>query len=208
VVRENKRLSPTETGLLVNTLLVDHFPEIVDLNFTATMEKDLDGVAAGEREWVDVIRGFYQTFEPKLERAKAEMPATKAELEKVGRACPECGHDLVIRWGRYGKFISCSNFPTCRYTEPWLEKIGVKCPDCGGEVVERKTRKGRVFYGCANYPTCQFTSWKRPIATPCPKCGGTLVITNKREVQCLKCQETFLQEQVSELQPESNEAAG
>ena len=124
------------------------------------------------------------------------MPATKAELEKIGRACPQCGHDLVIRWGRYGKFISCSNFPACRYTEAWLEKIGVKCPDCGGEVVERKTRKGRVFYGCANYPTCQFTSWKRPIATPCPKCGGTLVIANKREVQCLKCQETFLQEAI------------
>ncbi|HEX9017900.1 MAG TPA: type I DNA topoisomerase [Anaerolineaceae bacterium] len=204
VIREGKRLSPTETGMLVIDLLVDHFPEIVDMNFTAHMEEDLDEVAAGDRKWVDVIRGFYDTFEPQVERAKEEMPATKAELEKVGRACPQCGHDLVIRWGRYGKFISCSNFPTCRYTEPWLEKIGVKCPEDGGEVVERKTRKGRVFYGCANYPTCQFTSWKRPIATPCPKCGGTLVIANKREVQCLKCQETFLQEQVVEQQPESS----
>jgi DNA topoisomerase I len=205
VIREGKRLSPTETGMLVNDLLVQHFPEIVDMNFTANMEKDLDEVASGDREWVDVIRGFYAEFAPQIEKAKAEMPTTKAELEKVGRACPQCGHDLVIRWGRYGKFISCSNFPACRYTEAWLEKIGVKCPEDGGEVVERKTRKGRVFYGCANYPNCQFTSWKRPIATPCPKCGGTLVIANKREVQCLKCQETFLQEQVSEpvSQPES-----
>lgn len=200
VVRENKRLSPTETGILVNDLLVDHFSEIVDLNFTARMEDDLDEVAEGERDWVDVVRGFYASFAPKVERAKEEMPATKAELEKVGRPCPECGHDLVIRWGRYGKFISCSNFPACRYTEPWLEKIGVKCPECGGEVVERKTRKGRTFYGCANYPTCQFTSWKRPAVTPCPTCGGTLVFTNKREVQCLKCQETFLQEQVLQEQ--------
>jgi DNA topoisomerase I len=200
VTRENKRLTPTETGVLVNDLLVDHFPEIVDLNFTARMEDDLDEVAEGDRQWVDVVRGFYTTFAPQVERAKEEMPATKAELEKVGRPCPDCGNDLVIRWGRYGKFISCSSFPTCRYTEPWLEKIGVRCPDCGGEVVERKTRKGRVFYGCANYPTCQFTSWKRPASTPCPSCGGTLVYTNKREVQCLKCQETFLQEQVLQEQ--------
>jgi DNA topoisomerase-1 len=198
VTRESKRLIPTETGTLVNDLLVYHFPEIVDLSFTATMEKDLDEVAAGDRAWVDVIRGFYTTFAPKVERAKEEMPATKAELEKVGRACPQCEHDLVIRWGRFGKFISCSNFPACRYTEPWLEKIGVKCPDCGSEVVERKTRKGRVFYGCSAYPDCQFTSWKRPISAPCPKCGGTLVVANKREVQCLRCQETFLQEQVAE----------
>lgn len=196
VTRENKRLSPTETGVLVNDLLVEHFSEIVDLNFTARMEDDLDDVAEGEREWVDVVRGFYLTFAPKVERAKEEMPATKADLEKVGRPCPDCGHDLVIRWGRYGKFISCSNFPACRYTEPWLEKIGVRCPEDGGEVVERKTRKGRVFYGCANYPNCQFTSWKRPVATPCPTCGGTLVIANKREVQCLKCQETFFQDDV------------
>jgi DNA topoisomerase-1 len=205
VTRDAKRLTPTETGMLVNDLLVDHFPEIVDMNFTANMEKDLDEVASGDRGWVDVIRGFYSAFAPQLEKAKAEMPATKAELEKIGRSCPQCGHDLVIRWGRYGKFISCSNFPACRYTEAWLEKIGVKCPECGGEIVERKTRKGRVFYGCANYPTCQFTSWKRPIANPCPKCGGTLVIANKREVQCLKCQESFLQEQFTETvsQPES-----
>ena len=206
VMREGKRLLPTETGALVIDLLVEHFPEIVDTNFTAHMEEDLDKIASGDEKWVNVIRDFYGTFEPQVERAREEMPTTKAELEKVGRACPQCGHDLVIRWGRYGKFISCSNFPTCRYTEPWLEKIGVKCPECGGELVERKTRKGRVFYGCANYPTCQFTSWKRPIATPCPNCGGTLVIANKREVQCLKCQETFLQEQVSEPQPESSQS--
>ncbi len=199
VLREGKRLEPTETGILVNNLLVDHFPEIVDLNFTATMEKDLDEVASGDRAWVDVIRGFYTGFAPKIERAKEEMPATKAELEKIGRQCPRCDHDLVIRWGRFGKFISCSNFPACRYTEPWLEKIGVKCPDCGSEIVERKTRKGRVFYGCSRYPDCQFTSWKRPIAQPCPKCGGTLVVLNKREVQCLKCSETFLQEQIGEI---------
>jgi DNA topoisomerase-1 len=126
------------------------------------------------------------------------MPEVKAELEKIGRACPKCGGDLVYRWGRYGKFISCSNFPTCRHTEPFLQKIGVICPKDGGEVVERKTRKNRVFYGCANYPTCDFTSWKRPISNPCPKCGGLLVVANKREVQCTACEETFLLDRFQE----------
>jgi DNA topoisomerase-1 len=203
VIREARRLMPTETGILVNDLVVEHFPDIVDLYFTAHMEEDLDEVAAGDRGWVEIVREFYGSFQPELVKAQAEMPTQKAELEKVGRLCPECGHDLVIRWGRYGKFISCSNFPACRHTEAWLQKIGVKCPVDGGEIVERKTRKQRVFYGCANYPNCQFTSWKRPITTPCPKCGGLLVIANKREVQCTNCEETFLQDQVVETATET-----
>ena len=198
VVRESKRMIPTETGLLVNDLLVSHFPEVVDMNFTARMESDLDGVASGDSGWVAIIRRFYETFSPQVEKARAEMPETKAELEKVGRVCPTCGSDLVIRWGRFGKFISCSSFPTCRYTEAWLEKIGVGCPKDDGEIVERKTRKGRVFYGCNHYPTCDFTSWKRPVAKPCPNCGGLMVIANKREVQCIQCEETILIEQVLE----------
>jgi len=192
VVREAKRLTPTETGILVNDLLMQHFSEVIDYGFTANMENDLDQIAAGDKKWVDVIRQFYTPFSKQLEKAQAEMPETKAELEKVGRACPECGHELVIRWGRYGIFISCSNFPECRHTEAWLEKIGVVCPDCGGDIVERKTRKGRVFYGCSNYPNCQFTSWKRPVPNPCPSCKGILVVANKRELQCLSCEETFL----------------
>ena len=203
VIREGKRLSPTETGMLVNDLLVDHFPEIVDLSFTSLMEQDLDSVAEGEREWTGIIDKFYSTFAPAVKLAQEAMPETKAELEKVGRNCPKCGHDLVIRWGRYGKFISCSNFPECRHTEPWLEKIGVTCPEDGGDVVQRKTRKGRIFYGCSNYPTCNFTSWKRPVAKPCPSCGGLLVISNKRELQCIQCNETFLFEQVEESASET-----
>jgi DNA topoisomerase-1 len=191
VLREAKRLSPTDIGFLVNDLLVKHFPDVVDYGFTAHMESDLDQIASAERQWVDIIREFYAPFSITLKKAQEEMPITKAELEKIGRACPECGHDLVIRWGRYGKFISCSNFPACRHTEAWLEKIGVTCPKDGGDIVQRKTRKNRVFFGCANYPTCDFTSWKRPIAKPCPKCGGLLVVANKHEVQCTVCQETF-----------------
>jgi len=203
VVRENKRLFPTDTGFLVNDLLVQHFSEVVDPGFTAAMEANFDQVAEGKREWPLVITDFYRSFEPQLRKAQAEIPVTKAELEKVDRACPDCGHDLVIRWGRYGKFISCSNFPTCRYTEAWLEKIGVACPKDGGDLVQRKTRKGRVFFGCANYPGCDFTSWKRPVAAPCPKCGGLLVVANKREFQCTQCQESFLMEQIEETSTET-----
>jgi DNA topoisomerase-1 len=203
VIRESKRLSPTDIGILVNDLLVKHFPEVVDTGFTALMESEFDKVAAGERQWEETIREFYTPFSVTLKKAQAEMPTTKAELEKIGRACPDCGKDLVIRWGRYGKFISCSGFPACRHTEAWLEKIGVKCPLDGGEIVQRKTRKKRIFYGCANYPSCEFTSWKLPLPTACPKCSGLLVVANKREAQCTSCMETFLLEELNqESKPE------
>ncbi|MBT3314530.1 MAG: type I DNA topoisomerase [Anaerolineae bacterium] len=192
VERIDKRLEPTETGEIVNDLLVKHFPDIVDFGFTARMEGRLDKVAEGEEEWVNVIRDFYGPFAKELEAAKKAIPTTKREPEKIGRACPQCGHDLVIRFGRFGKFISCSDFPKCRYTEPWLEKIGVTCPDDGGNLILRKTRKKRIFYGCANYPNCEFTSWKRPISEPCPSCKGLLVISKKDEAQCIKCEESFL----------------
>ena len=191
VERVDKRLLPTETGILVNDLLVQYFPDIVNLQFTARMESDLDKVARGEGEWVEILREFYEPFSKEVERARKEIPPTKKEPEPIGRKCPKCGGELVIRYGRYGKFISCSNFPKCRYTEPWLEKIGVTCPQCGGDIVLRKTRKGRIFYGCANYPECDFTSWKRPLPTPCPKCGGLLVVADKRDAQCLSCESRF-----------------
>jgi DNA topoisomerase-1 len=192
VLREAKRLSPTETGILVNDLIVGYFEDVINVGFTAGMEEDLDKVSIGKREWVDVIREFYQPFSILLKKAQAEMPESKAELEKIGRACPDCGQDLVIRWGRYGKFISCSGFPACRHTEAFLLKIGVPCPKDGGDIVERKTRKNRLFYGCANYPTCDFTSWKKPLNVPCPNCHGLLVIANKKEASCTQCEETFI----------------
>jgi DNA topoisomerase I len=195
VYREDKRLFPTDTGILVNNLVVKHFPDIVDLGFTAGMENNLDKIAAGDRAWNEVVKDFYSKFYPEVERAIKEMPEAKVDLEKIGRECPKCGNDLVIRWGRYGKFISCSTFPECRHTEPWLEKIGVDCPDCDGEIVLRKSRNGRTFYGCSEYPECEFRSWKRPVRTLCPNCSGTLVIANKREYKCLGCEETFLIEQ-------------
>jgi DNA topoisomerase-1 len=196
VERVDKRLIPTDTGLQVNDLMVEYFPEVVDYNFTAHMEEDLDKIADGNMAWKDAIREFYTPFAEDVKKAQAEMPVTKSGPEPIGRACPTCGKELVIRYGRFGKFISCSGFPDCRYTEPWLLKIGVACPTDGGELVERKTRKGRTFFGCVNYPNCDFTSWKKPLAVPCPKCKGMLVIANKREAQCINCQESFLLEEI------------
>jgi len=208
VLRENKRLIPTETGMIVNDLLTDHFPDVVDVGFTARMEEELDRIASGDEQWVSVVREFYDPFSERLERAREEMPEVNTGPEEIGRKCPECGHELVIRWGRYGKFISCSNFPKCRYTEPWLEKIGVTCPKDGGDIVERKTRKGRTFYGCSNYPDCDFTSWKRPLATPCPNCGGLLVVANKNQAECTQCGENFPLDEVTQDEPGEAAAEG
>ncbi len=191
IVREGRKLFPTETGFIVNDLLIEHFPEILDIGFTAQMESDLDRIAEGEMPWVKVIKDFYEPFSEKVSKAEKEMPNLNMGPELVGRNCPECENELVIRWGRFGKFISCSNFPDCRYTEPWLEKINVTCPQDQGEIVERRTRNGRIFYGCANYPECDFTSWKRPLPQPCPNCNGLLVGANKQNAQCIKCEEIF-----------------
>ena len=161
------------------------------------MEAELDRIAEGELPWVDVIREFYLPFSQEVTLAEQKMPELNVGPEPIGRECPECGNELVIRWGRYGKFISCSNFPECRHTEAWLEKIGVACPKDGGNIVERKTRKGRTFYGCANYPGCDFTSWKLPLPRPCPECGGLLVVADKQNAQCLSCEERFSLDEVS-----------
>ncbi len=200
VAKEDKRLLPTDTGAVVNDLLVGHFPEIVDMNFTAKMEAELDEIADGQREWHAVLREFWEPFSKDLKTAEADMPQVNTGPEYIGRDCPQSGHPLVMRYSRYGKFIGCSHFPECRYIEPWLEKIGVKCPKDGGEIAERKTRKGRTFYGCANYPACDFTSWKRPLPQPCPHCGGLLVVANKNNAQCTVCSEQTL---LADLQPQS-----
>lgn len=189
VARDQRRLSPTPTGLLVNDLLVAHFPDLISVDFTASMESRLDEVAEGALDWVALLRDFYGPFEETLRRAEDAIEKVE-QVEYVGRDCPECGAPLIIRWGRYGKFIGCSAFPECRYTEPWLERIGVTCPQCHvGDVVLKRTKKGRNFYGCSRWPACDFTSWKRPLAQPCPACGGLLVEVRKDTAQCQHCQE-------------------
>jgi len=192
VQKEGRRLAPTETGVTVNDLLTEFFPNIVDVNFTAKMESDLDLVASGEQPWQEVVKEFYGPFSQRVEHAREEMPEVDAGPQPIGRECPECGHDLVLRWGRHGKFIGCSNFPDCRHTEPWLEKIGVTCPEDGGDVVKRRTRRGRVFYGCSNYPDCEFSTWKKPLSQPCPNCQGLLLVKNNRQAVCKDCEQEFL----------------
>jgi len=194
ITREGRRLFTTETGFIVNDLLVEHFPDIVDLGFTAKVMKDIDQVASGKQSWVEIVRDFYGPFSEQVKRAEEAMPEMKTEPELIGRSCPDCGNDLVIRFGRHGKFIGCSTFPQCRYTEPILEKIGVKCPLDAGEIVQRKTRKGRTFFGCENYPDCDFTSWRQPLKSPCPNCGGLMVAVNRHKSVCTSCDQEMQRE--------------
>lgn len=206
VLRESRRFSPTETGFLVNDLLVANFPEVINVAFTAQMEEGLDEVAAGEEDWVRLLRAFYGPFETAV--ARAEQTIEKQEqVELVGRDCPDCGAPLIIRWGRYGKFIGCSKFPECRHTEPWLELTGATCPKCGGNLVVKRTRKGRIFYGCAKWPECDFTTWKRPLPKRCPNCGGLVVEMRRDTAQCLSCETQFPLEQMEATEAELAPAA-
>ncbi len=204
VVRRRRRVEPTETGVLVNDLLVENFPDLINVDFTAEMESELDEVATGDRDWVALMREFYGPFEKTLKRADEAIPKIE-QVEYVGRECPDCeGGQLIVRWGRYGKFIGCSNFPKCHYTEPWLEKIGVKCPDCeSGEVVLRRSKRGRPFYGCSNWPECEYTSWKRPLSTPCPECSGLLVVAKKETARCTVCETLFPLNEVEHKEEET-----
>ncbi len=175
---EDRRLYPTDLGILVNTLLVEHFPDVLDVEFTAHMEADLDRVEEGAEDWVGVVRAFYGPFAEVLHKAEQNIEEVEMAPEEIGEPCPQCGRPLVKRRGRYGEFIACSGYPACSYTRP--VGIGVRCPLDNGEVVERRTRKGRVFYGCANYPACTFTSWDRPVGRTCPQCGHILVTKRAR----------------------------
>ncbi|MGQ9714398.1 MAG: type I DNA topoisomerase [Anaerolineae bacterium] len=190
VERVNGRLHPTPIAFLVNDLLVEYFPEVMDVGFTARMEEFLDDIAAGERAWVPVVREFYGPFSQQLERAQREMPHAQVQ-EETEEVCEKCGHPMVVKYGRYGKFLACSNYPTCRNTKSFVERTGARCPQCGGDLVRRRSRRGRFFYGCSNYPTCNFVVWKRPLKTPCPSCGGLLTEGRKDEAVCTQCQETF-----------------
>jgi len=188
VERVDKRLVPTPLGITVTDLLVQHFPDIMDVNFTARMEEDLDRIAAGEVDWVEVLRAFYGPFEQRLQAALAGIQKISLDHELLDEQCPECGAPLQIRYGRFGKFVGCTRFPECRYTRPFYNKLGIPCPQCGGELLEKKTRRGRTFYGCSNWPACNFTTWKRPLTVRCPHCGGVLVQDDRENAHCLKCE--------------------
>lgn len=199
VVKEEKKFSPTDLGIAVNDLLVEHFPDIVDVGFTSNMEEELDEVASGERSWQPVISEFYAPLEAAL--AKAEVSVGRIEVARpeptrTGETCPQCGeHELVIRESRFGPFIACSGFPKCRYTRPIVVSTGVECPKCGqGMLIEKKSKKGRVFYSCSRYPECDFSTWDKPVPVPCPSCGGLMTVMGRtqngnapQKVKCTVC---------------------
>jgi DNA topoisomerase-1 len=185
VTSRDRRLAPTALGRMVTDLLVEHFPEVVDVDFTAGMEENLDRVEEGTADWQQVVRDFYEPFERTLQRAEAKIPVTEFPEVEIGEPCPQCGRPLVRKHGRFGEFIACSGFPECRYTRPL--GLGVACPRCGSELVARRTRRGRTFYGCSAYPACDFTSWDRPSSRRCPACGGLMVVKTTRRGDELRC---------------------
>ncbi len=186
VILEDKKLVPTQIGMETTDKLQEFFSDIVNVEYTSAMETDLDKIAESEEDNIKVLRDFYDKFEPCVEEAFHKME--KKEAEKTGETCPECGNDLVIRNGKYGTFIACSNYPTCKYIKK-EEKRNIEivdCPECGGKIIEKRTRKGKVFYGCSNYPDCKVALWYKPVQELCPKCNH-LLIEKKKQIVCSNC---------------------
>lgn len=191
VALEDRKFVPTELGEIVLELILEFFQDIINIEFTAALENDLDKIEDGDAEWISVIDEFYQNFGERLKVAEEEMKEVEIKDEPAGEDCEKCGSPMVIKMGRYGKFMACSNFPDCRNTKPILKEIGVDCPKCKeGNIVERKSKKNRIFYGCDRFPDCDFLSWDKPIKRPCPKCGDMLVekkTKKKKEIKCVNC---------------------
>jgi DNA topoisomerase-1 len=191
VTLEAKRFIPTELGGIVHQLVLEFFPKIIDIEFTAQMEKDLDSVEEGQEKWVTIIDKFYIDFEKHVTHADKEMEKVVIKDEPVGEDCEKCTSPMVYKLGRYGKFMACSNFPECRNTKAIVKNIGVTCPSCKkGEIVERKSKTKRIFYGCDQYPVCDFVSWDKPLSRPCPKCNELLVEKKLKkgiQIQCTSC---------------------
>lgn len=175
VEKEKGRFKPTELGEIVVQVLQEFFEDIIDIDFTAEMEEKLDKIEAGQQNRQEVLESFYVPFEEKLKIAEQELEKITIEDEVTDEKCEFCGRNMVIKTGRYGKFLACPGFPECKNTKPIVTEIGVKCPLCGGDIVVKRSKRGRTFYGCSNYPDCKFVSWERPIDKPCPKCGSLMV---------------------------------
>ena len=187
----SKRFEPTELGYVVHQIIEQYFPNIVDTHFTASMEDNLDLVEEGKEEWVQVIDKFYQPFKVEVDKAEVEIEKVQIKDEPAGFNCEKCGHPMVIKLGRFGKFYACSNFPECHHTQAIVKDIGITCPTCGkAKVIERKSKKNRIFYGCDRYPECEFVSWDKPIGRNCPKCDHYLVEKKGRggkQIACSNC---------------------
>lgn len=207
VDQDQRRFVATWLGETVNEVMNKHFPDIVDTGFTAEMERKLDAVEEGRQSWKEFLRGFYGDFKVTMEKAEAEMNRVQKPVEEMDETCPDCGRNLVIRTGRFGRFISCSGFPECRYRRSVVSKTGALCPNCGGDLVERKTRqKKRIFYGCNNFPTCNFAIWEKPVPEVCPNCHGLMVIPKPgQEAVCYN--EVILPQRSTEEKPHQDGAA-
>lgn len=181
-----KKFKPTEMGIETTDKLQEFFSDLINVEYTRDMEEDLDKVAEGKEVWNEVLANFYQLFEPRVKSAFSDME--KKAPEETGEVCPECGSPLVVRNGRYGEFVACSNYPTCKYIkkDEKEEVVVMDCPDCDGKIIEKTTRRGKVFYGCSNYPKCKFASWDKPISRKCPECGSYLVEKNDK-IKCSSC---------------------
>ena len=182
VTKENKNLYMTELGEVVNNIMKDAFPSIVDVNFTANMESLLDSIGEGKIHWKTVVENFYPDLDEAVQEAEKNLEKVEIADEVTDVVCEECGRNMVIKYGPHGKFLACPGFPDCRNTKPYLEKIGVACPKCGKDIVIRKTKKGRRYYGCEGNPDCDFMSWQKPVAKKCPQCGGYMVEKGNRLV--------------------------
>lgn len=189
VKREGKQFVPTELGEAVTKLLEDRMPNIVDVKYTSKMEADLDKIDSGEKNYIDMIRHYYDEFEKPLEKAKIEMQGVKIKLkeEETDEVCEKCGRNMVVKVGRFGKFLACPGYPECKNTKSLILRTKAKCPECGGDVIEKKTRKGAAFYGCSNYPNCNFMTWDVPSDEVCPRCGKSLF---RRKGNVLYCPDT------------------
>ena len=186
VFLEDKRFKPTELGIIVVEILKENFAYLLDVDFTASMEQKLDEIEEGKANWVEIIDDFYQEFAKDLKKAHDELEKVEIQDEVSDVECSKCGAFMVIKWGRFGKFLACPNYPECKNTKSLLNEIGVKCPDCAdGEIVERRTKRGRLFYGCSNYPDCQFSTWRKPINEKCPKCGQLMVLNKEKHPICI-----------------------
>ena len=182
ITKEAKNLYVTEIGEVVNSIMKESFPTIVDEHFTANMESLLDGVEEGKVNWKAVVANFYPDLDEAVQKAQKELEKVTIEDEVTDVICEECGRNMVIKYGPHGKFLACPGFPECRNTKPYFEKIGVSCPKCGKDVVIKKTRKGRKYYGCVDNPECDFMSWGRPVNEKCPRCGGYMVVKGNKIV--------------------------
>ncbi len=191
IVRNKKNLVPTELGTIVNSLMKEHFKDIVDIEFTAGMEEELDRVEEGAKDWHKLIGDFYSPFMLSLKEAEERIGNIEIKDEESDVVCDKCGRLMVYKQGKFGRFLACPGFPECRNTKAIVKEIGVKCPDCGGEIIEKKTKRGKLFFGCTSFPDCSFTSWDRPTNEKCPDCGSVMFekLTRGKQKYCPKCSE-------------------